>query len=195
MRRAQILDAAEVVLASRDPVDVTFEHVAEVAGVSRALVYNYFRDKSTLLAELYLRNFAELTQAVSVAVGARDLALEDRLRAVVAAYVSFADAHPSTRKLLGHPEAMEHPAVRCARRDHAETIASLWGATDEARIVACGLVGFLEAAVLEWVDESGLGTDQAIDVIHAQLWWGFADQADGTTVSTARQQYHATTLR
>jgi AcrR family transcriptional regulator len=195
VRRAQIVDAADVVLASHDPVDVTFEQVAQVAGVSRALVYNYFRDKSTLLAELYLRNFAELTQAIAVAVGSADRALEDRLRSVVGAYVRFAGAHPSTRKLLGHAEAMEHPAVRCARRDHAETIASLWGGTDEARIVACGLVGFLEAAVLEWVDESGLGADQAIEVIHAQLWWGFDDQADGTTVSAARQQYHATTLR
>src|SRR6185503_18095169 len=55
-RREQILDAAAVVFIGRDPVDVTFEEIAEAAGVSRALVYNYFGDRNGLLEALYRRN-------------------------------------------------------------------------------------------------------------------------------------------
>ena len=47
-RREQIIDAAVDVFKGRDPNDVTFEEVADAAGVSRALVYNYFGDRRGL---------------------------------------------------------------------------------------------------------------------------------------------------
>ena len=50
IRREQIVEAAEQVFHGRDPSEVTFEEIAEAAGVSRALVYNYFGDKGGLIA-------------------------------------------------------------------------------------------------------------------------------------------------
>src|SRR5215470_15509912 len=44
-RREQIVDAAAEVFQGRNPADVTFEEIADAAGVSRALVYNYFGDR------------------------------------------------------------------------------------------------------------------------------------------------------
>ena len=49
VRRELILDAAEEVFEPA-AAEVTFEAVADAAGVSRALVYNYFGDRSGLLA-------------------------------------------------------------------------------------------------------------------------------------------------
>ena len=39
-RRDQIVDATAEVLRERDPAVVTFEEIADAAGVSRALLYN-----------------------------------------------------------------------------------------------------------------------------------------------------------
>jgi hypothetical protein len=41
LRRSQIVEAAVRVFSETDPVEVTFEEIAEAAGVSRALVYNW----------------------------------------------------------------------------------------------------------------------------------------------------------
>jgi len=68
IRREQIVEAAERVLKGRDPGDVTFEEIAEEAGVSRALVYNYFGDKGGLIAAVYLRSLRRLDEELSRAV-------------------------------------------------------------------------------------------------------------------------------
>jgi AcrR family transcriptional regulator len=207
VRRAQIIDAAEAVLLDRDPVELSFERVADAAGVSRGLVYNYFGDKSGLLAAVYLRNFERLTDAVEAATESTTHDTEARIRSLVDAYVAFVGENLSTRTLLGTPEAMEHPAVRYARREHAKAIAAIWDDTPEARVLACGIVGFLEAAVIEWIEETELTPDRAAEVIHDQLWAGLGhgipgrrsvqpgSAQPGRTVSTARQQYHAATVR
>jgi AcrR family transcriptional regulator len=205
VRREQIIDAAEVVLTERDPADVTFEQIADAAGVSRGLVYNYFGDKAGLLAAVYLRNLDRLADALDSPLRVNDQRADDqlgrRLRSLVEVYLRFAADNPSAWKLIGTAETTEHPVVRRARRAHIERISASWGDTAEARVLGRGILGFLEAATVEWLGESDLGVEQAADVIYAQLWSGLGgdhdgdDDQDGTTVSTARQQYHATTLR
>ena len=63
-RREQIIDAAVRVFHGRDPADVTFEEVADAAGVSRALVYNYFGDRRGLVAAVFQRHTDRLHAAV-----------------------------------------------------------------------------------------------------------------------------------
>lgn len=198
VRRGQIIDAAERVLADHDPAEVTFEQIADAAGVSRGLVYNYFGDKGGLLAAVYLRNFERLVDALDLPLRADDGLPERQLRTLVEVYLRFAEDNPSAWKLIGTAEATEHPMVRRVRREHLERISASWGGTSEARMLARGILGFLEAATVEWLQESDLAADRAAEVIHAQLWSGLSTGGsphEGTTVSTARQQYHATTLR
>jgi len=197
VRREQIIDATEQVLIDREPADVTFEQVAVAAGVSRGLVYNYFGDKGGLLAAVYLRNFDRLVIELEDALRLDAEPLEHRLHQCVEVFLRFAADNPNVWKLVGTVEAIEHPLVRNARREHIARIAGSWGDSSEARLRARGILGFLEGATVEWL-ECDLSMDRAVDVIHAQLWSGLAADSqtqDGTTVSAARQQYHATTLR
>ena len=64
-RREQIIDAAVLVFKGRDPSEVTFEEVADAAGVSRALVYNYFGDRRGLVAAVFRRHTDRLHDAVT----------------------------------------------------------------------------------------------------------------------------------
>jgi AcrR family transcriptional regulator len=186
VRREQIIAAAEVVLVDRDPADVTFEQIAEAAGVSRGLVYNYFGDKAGLLAAVYLRRFEQLDAMLARTLDADDTSPEHRLRTMVEVYLRFAGENPSAWRLGGTAEATEHPLVRQARREHLRRLSDSWGETPEARVLARGILGFLEAATLEWLEESDLPADRAADVIQAQLWSGLS-AADSSGLVLARR--------
>lgn len=197
VRREQILDAAERVLAAGEPADLTFEQVAESAGVSRGLVYNYFGDRAGLLGAVLLRALEPLAEALEDQLAAVGSEPEQQLHRVIETYLRFAADHPAAWKLLGLAETSEHPDVGRVRLEHLERLGASWGATAESRLVVRALVGFLEAATVEWLLRPELPLDRAAAVLHGQLWSGLsaARAQSGTTVSTARQQYHATTLR
>ena len=95
-RRELIIDAAQLVFADRDPGEVTFEQIADAAGVSRALVYNYFGDKGGLIAAVYLRSFERLDIALMQAFSTTK-AGPDRLRAIIRAYLCLLYTSPSPR--------------------------------------------------------------------------------------------------
>ena len=173
VRREQIVEAAEQVFKGRDPADVTFEEIADAAGVSRALVYNYFGDKGGLIAAIYLRSLRRLDDQLDAVVDPAAPAAE-RLQAVVRCYLCFARENSSPWRLIFTTAAMEHPEVLAARRDRFERLARSWGETPEARIAARAVVGFLESATLDWVENRDLDLDRVSDLLFTMLWTGLS---------------------
>ena len=154
----------------RDPHVVTFEEVAEAAGVSRALVYNYFRDKGELVAAVYVRSLRRLDAALAAAVGG-EFRVDLHLPLVVRTYLRFAEADPEAFRNLVDTETAHHPKVREAKRARLTAIAGSWGGTPEAHVVASAVVGLLEAATVAWLEEQDLGgdLDRVADVLVAVL--------------------------
>ncbi len=152
VRRELILDAAEAVFRGRAPTDVTFEAVAAAADVSRALLYNYFGDRNGLVAAVYARALRRLDDSLLAALDP-GLAPAEQLRPLVLAYLEFARANGAMGGLLGTTGAVQHPAVRAARRNRAERLAALWGDDEEARITARAVSGMLEVAAVDWLEE------------------------------------------
>jgi AcrR family transcriptional regulator len=173
VRREQIVEAAEVVFQGRDPAEVTFEEIAEAAGVSRALVYNYFGDKGGLIAAVYLRSLRRLDEELD---GAIDPAGTDgeRLHSVVHCYLRFARDNAAAWRLIGSTATMEHPEVLKARRDRFDQLARNWGDTAEARIAARAVVGFLESATLDWIEHRDVDIDRIADLLFTILWSGLS---------------------
>jgi AcrR family transcriptional regulator len=173
VRREQILVAAERVYDGREPSDVTFEEVAAEAGVSRALVYNYFGDKGGLLAAVYLRSSSRLDEELrrALASGGSGRA---RLRRVVGCYLRFAREHAGIWAVIGTAESATHPAVQQARRQRYEAMAGHWGSTPDTLILARGVVSFLEGATLEWLESGGHDEEATADLLHTLLWGGIA---------------------
>ncbi len=181
VRRASILDAAEVVFSGRNPADVTFEEIAEAASVSRGLVYNYFGDKAGLIAALYLRTFERLDAALLAsldALGPADGGRPDgiaALEAVVRTYLCFAHDNQAAWRLIGAAEATAHPAVKAARRERFRRMAEAWGGSQGALVLAGGIVGLLEGATLSWLDRTDVPVETATDVLTRMLWGGVSD--------------------
>jgi AcrR family transcriptional regulator len=174
IRREQIVDAAERVFTLRDPSEVTLEEIAEQAGVSRALVHNYFGDRSGVLAAVHLRCTLQLDEALRSISSDPDGTLDDHLAALVDAYLRIAAANPAAWKLVGTPEATLHPLVVEARRRRCERLADWWGGDAPARLLARSVLGCLDAAVAAWLEQPDLSRDQAVGVIHGLLLRGLA---------------------
>ena len=174
LRRAQIIDAAEQVFLGRDPTDVTFEEVAEAAGVSRALVYNYFGDRGGLLAAVYLRSFQRLDDELNDALAA-DLPPTERLRSIIRCYLDFASTDAAAWRLIGTAEASLNPVVRTLRRRRDDQLAEAWGGTPTARVAARAVVGMLEAATLDWLERRDCTVEEVAETLFVLLWGGLSD--------------------
>jgi AcrR family transcriptional regulator len=170
-RRAEIVRAADTVFQGRDPGAVTFEEIAAAAGVSRALVYNYFGDKGGLLAAVYRQGLASLDEELLEAMRA-DATPRERIRMVVERYVAFARTHSGGWHTLGVVAATQHPAVQRARSERFERLATAWGTNYEARVVVAGLMGLLEAVVVDWLDNRSVEPERLVTLAEELLWSG-----------------------
>ena len=92
-RRADILDAAEVVAGQGSWEELTMDQVARHARLSRALVYVYFKDKTDLLFGLGERAILVLRQRFEQA-STRNRRGLDQVLGMGRAYIAFSQEFP-----------------------------------------------------------------------------------------------------
>lgn len=97
--RAQLLDAAELLMSQRAPEEIRVEDVAAQAGISPASVYVHFGTKDALLAAVTERVLAVATDALRTAYAAPAPPLE-RFAGVGSAYLRLLLDHPAVVKYL-----------------------------------------------------------------------------------------------
>jgi AcrR family transcriptional regulator len=98
-RRGEILAAATKIFNSEGYDGATIRRIAEEVGLSSTALYMHFRDKDEILVEI-CEGAMENLLTFSSEIAARPLPAEERARAMVAAYVNFALAQPSTYRLV-----------------------------------------------------------------------------------------------
>ncbi len=172
-RREEILFAAHQVFLTSDPSTATFEDIAAEAGVSRALVYNYFGDKGTLLAEVYLHAVAELDGAILAELRG-EAPLAARLDGLVGHYLAFAEEHAGIWHVLGHVAAAQHPATLAARRARIDSFAAALDDGPATRVALAGLVGMVEEALSQWLLRPEVTAVELRGVLSRQAWMGLA---------------------
>jgi AcrR family transcriptional regulator len=172
-RRAQILDAAAAVFRTRDPSSVRFDEIAAAAGVSRSLVYAYFGDRAGLMAGVYLRTLAGVDEQLAALL--QDVPInEARLGTLVRNYLHLVERNADMWHLFAAAGTLEHAEVAKARAIRIHAIAATWGGGPEARLVARGIIGLLDAAATEWLDFRACPIDRAAEVVAFTLWHGIA---------------------
>lgn len=177
VRRRQIAEAAARVFSENDPSDVSFELIAEEAGVSRGLVYSYFGDRGSLFAAAYNHEMERLDAEI-------DRALEslgsdrDRLARAVSAYLGFAWRHRSSWELIASASSSRHPAVRGAIQARIDRIAASITDTPEVRLLVRGVIGMLEAAAIHTL-ESGDVDPEGLAALLTQIIWDGVSSFDG----------------
>jgi AcrR family transcriptional regulator len=166
-RREQIVDAAAEVFFGRDPAEVTFEEIADAAGVSRALVYNYFGDRGGLVEAVYKRSVGLLTRRAGEVLSTTK-GRENALRALVEVHVSFAQDNPAGyRYAAGEPAFARLPEFEDRR---VTTIAANFGGSVDAHVVSRGWLSAIQAMVIHWLDHpDGVSPERLVDLVTAFL--------------------------
>ena len=160
IRRGLILDAAEQLLAERDPLLVTFDQVAEAAGVSRALVHTYLGDRRGLLDAVQVRIVGRMDTWVGHSLR-RATSPAGRLRAITGALFAFVEADRDAWGVLVASGGLDHPALHGVRGRWCAALADSGPPTDigiQAAVVA--LIG----GVGGWVNR-GAEPDQVSDTL------------------------------
>ena len=166
-RREQLLDVALDLFLADDYDDVSADDVANAAGVSHGLVFQYFGSKKGLyLAALepLLTGFRGRTRGAPV-----NLPPEDRLRHAIGAYFDAANEHPASYRSVmaggaGFREVFDR--IEAQRWAGIGLIASVTGLDPEradVRAVLRGWVGFLEGAILASLDRPDADREALVD--------------------------------
>jgi AcrR family transcriptional regulator len=152
-RERQMLAVAEEVFAERGYAATSMDDIAERVGVSKPMIYEYFRSKEGLLTACIRHARAELRDATARAVAAAG-SREDAVRLGLHAYFRFITDRRQSWSLLrneaaltGSAAAEEVEAVRRQQTDlMAELFADYFPGDDPLRpeAVAEGVVGACE---------------------------------------------------
>ncbi|MFQ5699175.1 MAG: TetR/AcrR family transcriptional regulator [Myxococcota bacterium] len=99
-KRQRILESAGHCFAQRGFAKTTVEEIAAGAGVSKGLVYTYFRGKEALLDAVLEETLREWRAAVDASVREPGLGARDRILRRQRASIDFARSHPVLRAIF-----------------------------------------------------------------------------------------------
>ena len=180
-RRAQLLQAALEVFSERGYHAAAMDDIAEVAAVSKPVLYQHFPSK----LELYV---ALLDGACDTIIAATREALastnDNRLRveATVAAFYTYVADPEGAFRLVFESDLTNEPAVRervdrvnieCGRMI-AEVIGEDTGLRDaQSRLLAASLVGMAQVSARYWASAPGsIAQEEAAALVAGLAWRG-----------------------
>ncbi len=172
-RRARLLELGLRLFGSRPYDEVSVEEIAQMAGVSKGLLYHYFPSKR----DFYVACLEEAATEVRRTLQSdQRLGPEDRLRAVLVAYLDHVSANlPQWQALLrggigSDPEVTEiTEAIR--RMVWTRMLDDLGASSDEHLLRAAlrGWISFVETAALDWAENGARDREALIEVMAGVL--------------------------
>ncbi|MGP5258551.1 TetR/AcrR family transcriptional regulator [Brachybacterium paraconglomeratum] len=170
-RRAELLDVARHLIHERGP-DVTMEDIAAASGTSKSIVYRYFEDKSHLQRDLGRSilqamhdKLLEEMRVLEERMG-REPAPEERIHAMIRAYVGTAQRSPGVYRFVTRPsDGLNHFLDSVTRI----ITTFLPAGTPSPQIWATGAVGFVERAVDTWMNDLETDDDRSTTLTSDQL--------------------------
>jgi AcrR family transcriptional regulator len=175
-RREELLAVGARLFAGSAHEDVSIDRVAEIAGVSRGLLYHYFPTKNDFFAavvERESRRMLRLTAAVP------DVPVRDQLTSGLDCFLEYVESHAQGFRAFHRAEAAGDPAVRrvyqqglaAQERQILDALAADPDAASIAtdvptlRIAVRGWLSFMVTVCLEWLkEEPRMPRDQVRDL-------------------------------
>ncbi|NEB79201.1 TetR/AcrR family transcriptional regulator [Streptomyces sp. SID14478] len=174
-RREQLLSVGAKLFAQDPYDDVWIEQVAEIAGVSRGLLYHYFPTKRDFFAAVVRR---ESTRMLRLTAAVPGVPVRDQLGTGLDTFLEYVASHAQGFRAFHRAEAAGDPVVRTVYREglaahEAQIMAAL--AADpqldgrlpepaELRLAVRGWLAFLVAVCLDWLDAPELTRTQVRDL-------------------------------
>lgn len=177
-RRGQIVEAAGEVFGRLGYQGATLEDIAHHLGVTRPLIYHYFRDKDALYLELLTRSRAALDAAIADGVDPAASAA-DQLRGGIEGYFRFVQQNaPMWELLFGGGTAVAGPVAAEATRQRFET-------SEKIALLVSGAAPHVPAATANAYAHAVSGAGEAL-----ARWWQHHPEATRDEVA----ELHFTTV-
>ncbi|WP_330357675.1 TetR/AcrR family transcriptional regulator [Streptomyces chartreusis] len=174
-RREQLL-AVGARLFSESPYDeVWIEQVAEIAGVSRGLLYHYFPTKRDFFAAVVERESARMLRMTAAVPG---IPVREQLGAGLDTFLEYVEAHAHGYRAFHRADAAGDQAVRKVYRralaaQEKQILAAMAADPEfgpvcarrpDVPLAVRGWLAFTTAVCLEWLRGADLSRDQVRDL-------------------------------
>ncbi|MCT7351712.1 TetR/AcrR family transcriptional regulator [Streptomyces sp. 15-116A] len=170
-RREQLLSVGARLFSESPYDDVWIEQVAEIAGVSRGLLYHYFPTKREFFAAVVERESERMLRMTAAVPG---VPVREQLASGLEAYLAYVEAHAHGYRAFHRADAAGDQAVRRvyqrALAAQEEQILAALAADPEfgtafeerpdVRLAVRGWLAFTTAVCLEWLRGSELSREQ-----------------------------------
>lgn len=174
-RREQLLSVGARLFSESAYDDVWIEQVAEIAGVSRGLLYHYFPAKRDFFAAVVERESERMLRMTAAVPG---VPVREQLTAGLDAYLEYVEAHAHGYRAFHRADAAGDQAVRRVYRralaaQERQILAALaadpefgpaFEARPDTRLAVRGWLAFTTAVCLEWLRGSEPGREQVRDL-------------------------------
>jgi AcrR family transcriptional regulator len=168
-RRQQLLEAGSRLFAEHAYEDISMQQIAKAAGVSKPLLYHYFPSKVDLFKAAVTDKASELQGLLEPSGEGEPL---DLLRSILDGYLAWIEGNAQAwSKLMQSAASLpEAQALIESFRQHTlETVLSrlTGGGTPRPalRISIQGWLGYLDAAILDWVGTGDLTREQLRELL------------------------------
>ncbi|MEU1128999.1 helix-turn-helix domain-containing protein [Streptomyces sp. NPDC005900] len=174
-RREQLLTVGARLFAQKPYDDVWIERVAEIAGVSRGLLYHYFPTKRDFFAAVVRRESERMLRLTAAVPG---LPVREQISTGLDAFLGYVESHAQGFRAFHRAEAAGDPLVRevygaglaAQERQILAALAADPDATDIVRdedvlrLAVRGWLAFMVAVCLEWLAAPELTRAQVRDL-------------------------------
>ncbi|MFF6911037.1 TetR family transcriptional regulator [Streptomyces sp. NPDC012466] len=170
-RREQLLSVGARLFSESPYDDVWIEQVAEIAGVSRGLLYHYFPTKRDFFAAVVERESERMLRMTAAVPG---VPVREQLAAGLETFLEYVEAHAHGYRAFHRADAAGDQSVRRVyRRALAEQERQILAALaadpefgpafeerPEVRLAVRGWLAFTTAVCLEWLRDTELSREQ-----------------------------------
>ncbi|GAA4559016.1 TetR/AcrR family transcriptional regulator [Streptomyces collinus] len=170
-RREQLLSVGARLFSESPYDDVWIEQVAEIAGVSRGLLYHYFPTKRDFFAAVVERESERMLRMTAAVPG---VPVREQLAAGLEAFLEYVQAHAHGYRAFHRADAAGDQAVRrvyqrALAAQERQILAALAADPEfgpafeerpEIRLAVRGWLAFTTAVCLEWLRGTELGRAQ-----------------------------------
>jgi AcrR family transcriptional regulator len=189
-RRTKIVEAALDVLAATGYHATAMSAIADAAGVTRSVLYDHFPNKRVLLISVLQEQNAALIEHVGARITGTGTP-EQRMRATIDAYFSFAETQPAARKLLfdsTDEDDADIQAVRWGiRESRTRTVTALLAKdlrqagldpeSPRAEAIVELLITGLDGMAQWWARHREVPRDDLVDAAMRLLWHGLGPRS------------------
>jgi AcrR family transcriptional regulator len=180
-RRRQLLDAGRALFAEHAYEEISMRQIAEAAGISKPLLYHYFPNKAELFKAAVAEQAAQLEQLIEPT---GDGSPVEQLSKSLDGYLAWIEANARAWQKLMQSAATLPEAGTLVEQFRSRTLQQITAriTTGEARPALRnalrGWLGYIDAAILDWISHGGLSREQLRNMLVASF---------GAAVLTAQQ--------